>query len=411
MASREAVIWPPDIAPYSNRESIRHLPKRALDGLGDTVVYTPQFKTRLIVGGGIGSVRLKPRTIDCGTVWFMSASSTGVAHEGFPVAVPDSIHADFIDQFGTVGPFACSLTGILRFLPTDFDPLFYSYVHVPQVYLLVDRLIREADADTTNQLLASGVITFETDFDVGNDFVRVGGSFEDYQSSHAESGDLEAEALLHAGFVSFDPFDAHSIEDAAVWLENAYVRELLAGRVVSDFDEQMHRFRDAPFSLHKVMNLDLEKQRTRDLVGRLSPQSVNLFVTRIEELRIRKVEQMHEQRLITIGDNATINAPITIADTIEESFNVIQQSPIDENIKELLEELTQAVVVSANAAPPEVAQAMARDVETLAKEVTSENPRRSWWELSLASLREAATTLGQVATPILDITARLSTLL
>lgn len=53
----------------------------------------------------------------------------------------------------------------------------------------------------------------------------------------------------------------------------------------------------------------------------------------------------------------------------------------------------------------------ARDLDTLVIEATSPAPRRKWWELSADGIKEAAKTLGDIATPVLSTLAKLATFL
>jgi len=90
--------------------------------------------------GGVGCFRIKPRTLrTIGQVYFMSASSSVIAHEGFLVALPDSLYNRWIDPIRKHGAIRCSLTGRLQSIRRkDIVQLFEDYTGVPQVYLLVE---------------------------------------------------------------------------------------------------------------------------------------------------------------------------------------------------------------------------------------------------------------------------------
>jgi hypothetical protein len=51
------------------------------------IVYDPYGKQSML-DGGVGTYRLKPIRLVDGEYVFVSASSTGVAHKGFPIAIP-----------------------------------------------------------------------------------------------------------------------------------------------------------------------------------------------------------------------------------------------------------------------------------------------------------------------------------
>lgn len=121
-----------------------------------------------------------------------------------------------------------------------------------------------------------------------------------------------------------------------------------------------------------------------------------------------------QEKVIKIGQGASISAPVVIADTIENSFNALAKSEIGENIKTLLEQLLKVVSeVNRKASEDKSAEAetMARDVEALVKEATSSKPRRKWYEVTLDGLKQTATTIGEIAGPVLDIVTKLRPLL
>jgi hypothetical protein len=129
----------------------------------------------------------------------------------------------------------------------------------------------------------------------------------------------------------------------------------------------------------------------------------------------RQVKNMTKQeKVISIGKGAHISAPIVIADSIENSFNALKSSTLNDDIKELLDELLQAVNAvnkQVTAEQANEAETMARDTESLIKEVTSSKPRRRWYEISLDGLEQAAINLGKIADPVLNIVKKLTPLL
>jgi hypothetical protein len=124
---------------------------------------------------------------------------------------------------------------------------------------------------------------------------------------------------------------------------------------------------------------------------------------------INKVETM-DTKTINIGDGATINAPVTIADQIENSFNVLEKASADPQLKELVRQLLKQIAQVSESAPDKT-NTMAADAEVLSKEVARDTPRRKWYELSVQGIKEAAEALGEIGKPILDTTAKLLPLL
>ena len=116
-------------------------------------------------------------------------------------------------------------------------------------------------------------------------------------------------------------------------------------------------------------------------------------------------------KIINIGSGATIIAPITIADTIENSFNQVAQSGQTDEVKKLFEALMQQVAVTADRLPADKTKVLSQDVETLGKELALEAPRRKWYELSLEGIKSAAEAVGEVGTPLIKTAAKLLPLL
>lgn len=374
---------------------VRHrLPASIMRQLHEDAVYVydPHGKVKM-VGGGIGSVRLKPKQLPGGLTWFMGASSTPVAHEGIPVALPDGLYRDCIDRLSSDGAVCCTLTGRLMFLPQDFEPLFRGLVGIPQVYVDIEHL-EVAPTARANHFLASGAVMVQT----GSE-----GPTPDYFDDLTQG--------ISAAYVSFLPGHPETIELAAEWLAETYVHELLAGRVITDFDEQVRRFEGAAFSLNRIMHGQIPISEAENLLDRCgAPGEIRqIFVGRIETMNTREVV-MHHNRSINIGAGATINAPVTVADSIEGSFNRLEQSTVDPELTSLLRDLGRAVVEAAQVVPSLTAEQMARDVQTLTTELTSEAPRAPWYRLALESLRETAMTVGSAATPVVDLIAKIAPL-
>ncbi|MFX0198717.1 MAG: COR domain-containing protein [Candidatus Hodarchaeota archaeon] len=125
-------------------------------------------------------------------------------------------------------------------------------------------------------------------------------------------------------------------------------------------------------------------------------------------------ENMKQEKVINVGGKANISAPIVIADSIENSFNTLSESAVDDELKQLLDQLLREINNVYKKTPltkADDAEAMARDAETLIKEVSSSKPRRQWYEVSLEGLKQAAINIGEVAVPVLTIVKKLTQLL
>ncbi len=352
-------------------------------------IFDPYGKISMLKGG-IGCIRLKDKVVESGRVWFLSASSTLVAHEGFPVALPNQLYERYIDQIASEGALSCTLIGRLQFLPQPLVKLFEDYSSIPQLYLLAEKII-PLDIRKTAQrrpLRVSVAVSFQSEY--------------------------EGQPRMYASYVTFDPGQAGSLKTRIDWLENTYVSGMYQGRIVTDFDEQTIRFRGAVFSLEKVMNNGLQKSEVATFIKTVNIYGdANVLIERLNQLNARRIDQMTQERAINIGSGATVTAPVIIADRIESSFNTVTNSSVNDEVKTLLEQLIKQVneVSKSKATSTDVAEAMARDVETLSKEVTSSKPRRQWYEISSDGLKQAAINIGEVGKPVLETVAKLMPLL
>jgi hypothetical protein len=99
----------------------------------------------------------------------------------------------------------------------------------------------------------------------------------------------------------------------------------------------------------------------------------------------------------SITGNIGIDSPIT------NSFNRIQKSDANDELKDKLAQLTAAVAELVKQLPEDQAKAAARDLQTFTEEATAEAPRRSILEVMGSSLSKAAEVVGQVGVPVLSL--------
>jgi hypothetical protein len=252
-----------------------------------TYVYDPYGKC-LMLDGCVGCVRFKPKQLPEGEVWFMGASSTPVAHQGIPVALPESLYSEFAEKSVGKGYFRCTLTGRLTYIPSDFDPLYRDLVGIPQVYLRVDA-IQASDVDAEVAFLADGAVTVLAP-----------------RAHRPPTESWELADGVYAAFVSFDPGKSDSIQDATQWLAEVYAGELLKGRIVTDFDERTRRFTGTVFSLEQVMYGNIPMDVSEEVLHRCAAsQRVLLqFNQRIETVNSNVGNIIVDKKVI--GDNNVV---------------------------------------------------------------------------------------------------------
>jgi len=204
------------------------------------VVYSPKGK-RSMLGGGLGCLRLKP----INDLWYLSASSTGAAHEGVPIAMDHSLYESCVAEIAERGALVRDLHGQLTFVPNELDELYADYRDVPKVYVRVTELRPPSHPQTRR---GAGLT------------VGVAASFEGiWQEQHG----------VYATYANFDPGTPESLHETVDWLEHDYVQRLHSGRILTDFDQQRSHFENAPFSLAKVMTGTLQPAEVQSALARI----------------------------------------------------------------------------------------------------------------------------------------------
>lgn len=282
------------------------------DGL---IVFNPYGKASMIKGG-VGNVRLKPRNIEGRMSYFMTASSTNVCHEGFPVLVPQDIYSALISEIRERGVTTRTIEGEMRFLPAEMEGLFRNYRDVPQFYLNVEEVSK-------SQRPRSGVIN--------NLIVSVAVSFH---------GIFRNKEGIYWTYVNFNPSDPEDVEESLHWLEKVYVQKDYRGKIITDFDEQVRRFPHAIFSLEKIMDGRLSKEEIDPFIdvycgGWSNSDAFFKQYIYIKEVKMAKYENINLQNSIFAAENAIVTGIINvrnagrkeIADAIEKLKDIITGTP------------------------------------------------------------------------------------
>jgi hypothetical protein len=233
-----------------NRENVRD---------DKSIVFTPMGKQSMLEGG-IGCIRLKPIKFPEGTFWFMSASSTGSADEGIPVAIADDAYGTVIEIIQSHGYCRCDLIGKIKLLGEDLSNLYSSFGAVPQIYVQIEKLTPQ----TTRKSAAD---------------ISVAVSFK---------GTVEGREGVYAAYVTFDPSQQDSRSEAVDWLRSKYVEGRYAGKIITDFDQQANVFSRTLFSLDTVMT-------SENIDGILRSFS--------NDRALSSLTQLKDSRVLVIGTN------------------------------------------------------------------------------------------------------------
>jgi hypothetical protein len=259
---------PADVAERLRRDAVR--------------VFDPHGKESMLKGG-VGCIRLKDRRVDGETLWFMGASSTHAAHEGVVVALPGDLRDRVIGDIRARGALRCHLIGRLTYLPAEFDPLYAEFVGIPQVYVRIEEVEPETQV-SDHEFVATGAVMVRTD---AQSVSRV-----PYDVWDLARG-------IGTAYVSFVPGRPSSIESASQWLAETYVSGVMGGAVVTDFDEQVRRFRDATFGLRSITDGSVNIQAALDVVERCGGSR---HVTQLVANKIEISGGMVMGDQITVGD-------------------------------------------------------------------------------------------------------------
>lgn len=121
-------------------------------------------------------------------------------------------------------------------------------------------------------------------------------------------------------------------------------------------------------------------------------------------------EQKVSNQNVTIT-NSTVHGSVIAAETIENSFNSLENSSVGDEAKALLAQLLNEIRLLNNTVPAVQAQQledMSEETEKIIRESGREAPRKKYYEFSLDGIKDAALTLGAIANPVLEIVKQLS---
>lgn len=110
-------------------------------------------------------------------------------------------------------------------------------------------------------------------------------------------------------------------------------------------------------------------------------------------------------------NNSTIHGSVVAAENIKDSFNIIEKAKIQDDLKQQLKELAQAVEAMIQSLPKEQSEEVADDMKRLVEEATKPAPNKKWYSVSIDGLTKAAENLGQVGEPVVKLAAKVLALL
>jgi hypothetical protein len=349
--------------------------ERALYGtrLHPSPVVYDLYGKREMLRGGIGCIRLSRRQTPDGPLWFMSASTSGSAEEGVPVALTDADYERYIDAITEHGALPCTITGKLTVLPDSLLSLYQDYIGVPRLYVLVEEvsLGRSITPLQQGHPIASATVIFATD---------------------------EPWPQVCATFVYFIPGGNGTVTQSVPWLEY-YVHELHGGKVITDFDEQVTRFPHAVFSLQKIANGDLREAELRDVAQYLhvTPDEIRRLLSQQQELRFTVNRYHVNVGEVHVGDyiHAGAGAVVVNRSTLTNALNTIQANHGDEAAR-AVQQLAEAVEKSGN-------QEAVDDLNGLTEELGRSEPRKNRVKVWLDAISSVLPNVVQVTSSVAKI--------
>ncbi|MBT3033082.1 MAG: hypothetical protein KME36_18435 [Candidatus Thiodiazotropha sp. (ex Lucina pensylvanica)] len=112
--------------------------------------------------------------------------------------------------------------------------------------------------------------------------------------------------------------------------------------------------------------------------------------------------------------NVTVSGSGNIVNVAEYMSNItntvnsnLEQSNIDDAVKDLITKLNQQIDGISSKADPAQTTKMGKNLKQLSEEVASSEPDRRWYQLSLEGIKEAAEAIGDIANPVLETVAKL----
>jgi hypothetical protein len=100
---------------------------------------------------------------------------------------------------------------------------------------------------------------------------------------------------------------------------------------------------------------------------------------------------------VNIGGSVNVGGHFVVADSIRNSFNMLNQSKVGPEVQQMIRQLAEAIVEMSKCLPTDKQEEVAQDFSTLATEAAKDTPRKSYMKLAAEGLLAVATTAGNVA--------------
>ena len=347
------------------RENVFNIEPHNNEALGD--YYSPRSKLELIEQGGIGTIRLTPKVIDGESCQLAVAMAGSQCAGGVPLAIPRQLLRSSDFTWGDT----VDIVGEVRLLKDMGLGDVAAYVHhAAPIIVFVHEIKTVAKRDRRDEpMIITPVVLFSTE---GRD---------------GPARRLARESYAYS-FVHCTPSSSVELDDAADWMTMYAAKH--NGRVITNFDEMYPTLADAPLSYQRLVRGEYDATYIETLHVHGPLKAI-----------IEKVGQMNNTNSLTLGNGVVIHGNLTVAGSIKDSFNR-SESVGDPDLRNLMTKLSSQVGEILGQMQADAAKQVADDLETLTKELARAEPRKKWWQLSVAGIKDAATAVGAIGKPVVE---------
>jgi hypothetical protein len=354
------------------RDMTRSKPYKIDPDLGE--YFSPESKMSLIEGGGIGTIRLRPRKIDGEDCWLATALTETECHGGIPLAIPNTA----LRKAGVSWGDRVSLEGRVRFLQdAGLDDIADRVHHARPLIVFVDELQGVVTRRSHEPVIITPVALFE-----GKD----SHTYDDYHETQY--------TFVHCAAGHDSELDA-----AADWIEK--YATLHGGRVITNFDEQRPVLADAPLSYQRLVARTYDRSVLNRIAGTAQADRIDRLVQ--TSITNQYFGDVHMSHTFNVGGSAIINIDSTlnnVTQTIGDSpgLDPAQKSQLETMVMSLKAELVKLKDSHADETK-EIADALEKAVATAAK--PPQERKKNLLQLSAKGLKEAAELVKDTAPSIL----------
>ncbi len=218
------------------------------------IVFKPSGKASMI-RGGIGCMRLASKPVAGEQLHFLCATSSGVAHRGLLIGVPEHLYAKIARPLEQDGGVACHILGQVCYWAPGEPLPFYTPPELRRMYVRAES-ITPARTELARALDVTAAVTFH--------------------------GEVEGRLGEYFTYSHFNPRDRADIEHCVRWMEDNYVKGRYGGKVLTDFDEITPHFDDVAFPVRALM----DPRTGQDTVLRVLTDNLGLDEHQAGQLRI-----------------------------------------------------------------------------------------------------------------------------